>query len=119
MVTLNSFKYAMRGLKGVLSSERNARIHLVFAFLAVILGLVLHIPGGHWLIVFLAIALVFFAEITNTAIEKMLNLLAKENNQIARIIKDTTAAGVLVCAITAFIIGIAVFLPRIIELIHR
>ncbi len=119
MVTLSSFKYALRGLKEVLSSERNARIHLIFAFLAVTLGFLLGIPQGHWLMIVLAIALVFFAEIVNTAIEKMLNLLAKENNQIARIIKDTTAAGVLVCAITAFIVGIIVFLPPVIGLLHH
>jgi len=119
MVTLNSFKYAFKGLRAVLSSERNARIHLAFATLAVALGLYFHIESGHWLLVILAISLVFFAEITNTAIEKTLDLLATENNQIVRIVKDMTAAGVLVCAIAALAIGVAIFAPKIIELFVR
>ncbi|MCC7288837.1 diacylglycerol kinase family protein [bacterium] len=119
MVTLNSFKYAFKGLRLVLSSERNARIHLVFALMAVLLGFILQIEPSHWVLLILAIALVFFAEIVNTAIEKTLDLLATENNQIVRIVKDMTAAGVLVCAVAAVLIGVAVFLPKILQMLGR
>jgi diacylglycerol kinase (ATP) len=115
MVTLKSFRYAAHGLKMVLSSERNARIHIAFAIIALLLSIVLRIDLQQWLFVVISIALVFFAEITNTAIEKTLDLISQENNQLIKIIKDMTAAGVLVTAISAVIVAALIFLPRIVS----
>ena len=117
MVTLKSFNYAARGLKMVLSSERNAKLHLSAAFLALILSIILRIDIQQWLFIVISIALVFFAEITNTAIEKSLDLISQENNQLIRVIKDMTAAGVLVTAISAVIVASIIFIPRIISII--
>ncbi len=118
MVSLKSFKYATQGLKYVLSSERNARIHLTLAFLALIASIILRISIEQWLFVVVSIAMVFFAEIVNTAIEKTLDMISQENNQLVKLIKDMTAAGVLVCAVAAVIVAMVVFLPRIISLIQ-
>jgi diacylglycerol kinase len=117
MVTLKSFNYAARGLKMVLSSERNAKLHLSAALLALILSIILRIDIQQWLFIVISIALVFFAEITNTAIEKSLDLISQENNQLIRVIKDMTAAGVLVTAISAVIVASIIFIPRIISII--
>jgi undecaprenol kinase/diacylglycerol kinase (ATP) len=119
MVSLDSFKYAFRGFKVVLSSERNARIHLVFAVLAILAGILLKISLYQASLVVLAIVLVFFAEIVNSAIEKTLDITTTESNQMVKLVKDMTAAGVLVTAIGAIVIGVLVFGPRIWQLIFK
>jgi len=63
MVTLASFKYAFRGLKAVISSERNAKIHLGFAILAILLSLLMGVTAIEFLFVFSSIVMVFFSEI--------------------------------------------------------
>ncbi|MBI2797964.1 diacylglycerol kinase family protein [Candidatus Saccharibacteria bacterium] len=119
MVSLDSFKYALRGVKVVLSSERNARIHLVFAILAIAAGIVLQISLYQASLVVLAIVLVFFAEIVNSAIEKTLDITNTESNQMVKLVKDMTAAGVLVTAVGAVLVGILVFGPRVWQLIFK
>lgn len=118
MVTLHSFKYAFKGLKYVLSSERNARIHVFFALIALVASILLRIGLQEWLFVVISITLVFFAEITNSAIEKTLDLISQENNQLVKLIKDMAAAGVLVTAFGAIIVAVIVFLPRIITIVQ-
>ena len=118
MVTFSSFRHAFRGLKYVMSAERNAKIHLALAVAALIASIALQISLEQWLFVIISITLVFFAEVVNTAIEKTLDLISQENNQLVKLIKDMTAAGVLVCAFGAVIVAIVVFLPRIIVLLE-
>ena len=118
MVSLKSFSYAFKGLKYVLSSERNARLHLLFAMLALAASIVLRIGLEEWLFVVISITLVFFAEITNTAIEKTLDLISQENNQMVKLIKDMMAAAVLVTALGAIVVALIIFLPRVILLIE-
>ncbi len=119
MVTLASFRYAWRGLRKVFSTERNAKIHLLSALIALLASLILHIAITQLLFVLLAITLVFFAEITNTALEKTLDALSKENNQVVRLVKDMTAGGVLVTALSAVLVAILVFGPYIYRLFVR
>lgn len=118
MISFNSFRYAFRGLKYVMSSERNARLHLIMAILALVASIVLRISLQEWLFVVISIALVFFAEITNTAIEKTLDLISQEHNQLVKLIKDMTAAGVLVTAACSILVAVVVFVPRILQLIQ-
>lgn len=114
MVTFKSFSYAFKGLKYVLSSERNARLHVIFALLALVASIALRIALEEWLFVVISITLVFFAEIVNTALEKTLDLISQENNQLVKLIKDMMAAAVLVTAIGAVIVALVVFLPRVV-----
>ncbi len=113
MVTLASFRYALRGLKAVINGERNAKIHILFALLAILLSILLRVSWLEFLFVMFAIIMVFFAEITNTAIEKTLDLISQENNHLVQLIKDMTAAGVLVMALAAVLVGLVVFVPHI------
>ena len=105
MVTLASFKYAIRGIKEVVSSERNAKVHILFAFLAVVLAILLRVTVTEFLFVFMAIVLVFFAEIINTALEKTLDLISQENNHMVQLTKDMMAGAVLVSAAGAVIVA--------------
>ena len=118
MVSFKSFSYALKGLKYVLNSERNARLHLLLAVLALVASIALRIGLEEWLFVVISISLVFFAEIANTAIENTLDLISQENNQMVKLIKDMMAAGVLVTAIGAVVVAVIIFVPRLILLIE-
>ncbi|MGC8802242.1 MAG: diacylglycerol kinase family protein [Bacteroidales bacterium] len=112
---LKSFGYAFRGLGLFFKTETHAKIHLFAAVVVIVLGQCLQIKTGEWLLVIFAIALVWIAEIFNTAIEKLTDKLWGEENAQAAFIKDVAAAGVLVAAIAAVAIGIIVFLPYILS----
>ena len=118
MVSLASFKYAFRGLREVIRSERNAKIHIGFAILAVIASVLLHISLIEFLFVFSSIVLVFFAEILNTAVEKTLDLISQENNHLVQLTKDMLAGAVLVVAFGALVVAGVVFIPKIIVIIN-
>jgi len=118
MVALSSFRYALRGLKAVIKSERNAKIHLFLALLAIVFSILLRVGVLEFLFVFVSIVLVLFAEIANTAIEKTLDLISQENNHAIQITKDMMAAAVLLTASGAIVVACIVFIPRIIELIN-
>lgn len=119
MVTLGSLRHAFKGLRAVVSRERNARIHLGFALLAVLASWFFKISIFQLSLVILAIILVFFAEITNTAVERTLDLITTERNQVVQLVKDMTAGGVFVCALGALAIGVCIFGPRIYEMLVR
>ena len=119
MVTLGSFRHAFKGLRAVVSRERNARIHLFFAFLAIVASWFFKISVFQLSLVILAIILVFFAEITNTAIERTLDIIKTERSQVVQLVKDMTAGGVLVCALGALALAICIFGPRVYEMVVR
>lgn len=117
MVTLASFKYAMRGIRAVVSSERNAKVHIIFAAIALVLALLLKITMVEFMFVLFAILFVFFAEIINTALEKTLDLISQENNHMVQLTKDMMAGAVLVAAFGAIIVALLVFGPHLWQLI--
>lgn len=112
---LNSFKYAFTGIKGAFQSERNMKIHVAAMILVIILGLVLKLTIVEWIICFICFAMVISAELFNTAIELTVDLAMPKKNENAKKAKDIAAGGVLLCAIASLIIGILIFLPKIIE----
>lgn len=117
MVTLASFKYAMRGIRAVVSSERNAKVHIIFAAIALVLAILLKITMVEFMFVLFAILFVFFAEIINTALEKTLDLISQENNHMVQLTKDMMAGAVLVAAFGAIIVALLVFGPHLWQLI--
>lgn len=110
-----SMKYAWHGVMHVFRHERNARIHLMFAMLALLLGVFLGVSDAELAAVFFAVILVFLAEIFNTAVERTLDLIDPEENPHVKQIKDMAAGGVLVAAVAAILIGVAIFGPLLVE----
>ncbi|WP_165767880.1 diacylglycerol kinase family protein [Virgibacillus indicus] len=108
------FSYAWNGIKHVIRTERNFRFHLMAAILVIIAGIVFHISHVEWSLVMIVIGLVLILEMINTAIEKLIDYLKPEINPAAKIIKDISAAAVLISAITAAAIGLIIFIPKII-----
>jgi len=112
---MTSFRFAFAGLGSLFKHEHNARLHLAAAILAITLGFVLQIALMEWLILVLMIAIVFISEILNSAIEGLADYVSPEYNLIIKRVKDYCAAAVLIAGIAAVIVGIIIFLPKIIR----
>ena len=108
-----SFRYAFAGLRYVLWSERNARIHLAIAILMVLLGAWLRLSAVEWVLITAAIALVFAGEMLNTVVELTVDMVTVERNPLAKRAKDVAAGAVLVAAAAAAIMGLIILGPRL------
>lgn len=113
------FGYAFNGLWYTLRTQRNMRVHLSIALLALLVGLFLRISPVEFAIVFLTIVAVFAAEMFNTVLELCVDLASPEYSPLAKAAKDVAAGAVLFSAIISVIIGLLIFLPHIIALFHR
>lgn len=110
-----SFVYAWQGLKTLLRTEHNSRIHLALTALAAALICILPVNRTELMVVLMAACLVWMAELFNTAIEKTVDLISKDQHPQIRAIKDMAAAAVLLAATAAVVVGLLIFLPKIIH----
>ena len=113
---LKSFTYAFNGLKLLFQEEHNSWIHLFATVCVIVAGIWLKISLLEWVAVAFAIGLVFSGEIFNSAIEDLSDVVCPELDDRIKKVKDLAAAAVLVNAITAAVIGLLVFVPKIIHL---
>ena len=110
---LKSFVYAFNGLKTLLRSEHNAWIHFAATIIVISSGFFLKVNTYEWCLLAFAIGIVFVTELFNTAIEQLTNMISPEYNEKAKKVKDLAAAGVLVAAAVAIVIGCFVFFPHL------
>ena len=113
---LRSFVYAWHGLVYAIRTQRNARVHAVIGAGAIALGLILHISPVEFAMIFVAITLVFIAEMFNTVAEACVDLVTREYHPLAKIAKDVAAGAVLLNAILSVVIGALVFGPHLLAL---
>jgi diacylglycerol kinase len=113
---MQSFRFALNGLKLLLLNEHNSRIHLAAAIAAVCLGLIVKIDLYEWSLLILVISIVFVTELINSAIESLADHIDKEWNELIMKAKDYSAAAVFVSAIAAFIVGCLIFIPKLLAL---
>ena len=113
---IKSFEYAFSGLKILIREEHNARIHLFAALGVVVAGFIFNISISEWIAVIFAIGLVITIELINSSIENISDFISPEKHNSIKKIKDLAAAGVLMSAITALIIGMIIFTPKILIL---
>lgn len=106
-----SFKYASDGFWTALREEPNLVFHLFAAVVVLLLGFLLNISKLEWIILVFAIGLVISIELTNTAIEAVVDSFTKDIHPGAKKAKDIAAAAVLVVSIAALLIGLLIFLP--------
>jgi len=114
---LSSFKFAINGLRSLIRHEHNARIHLLAAILVIVAAIVLKVTVIEWIFLIGAIALVFMAELFNSAIEKLADYVSPEYQEKIRLVKDYCAAAVLMISIAAAIVGLTIFIPRFLQLL--
>lgn len=110
---LKSFKYAVEGFKYTMINEQNLIVHTICALMAIIFGFIFNINIIEWLFILVMIGLVICAELINTSIEAVVDLVSPESHPLAKIAKDTASGAVFTLALVAFIGGLVIFLPKI------
>ncbi|SNB69973.1 diacylglycerol kinase family protein [Thermoflexus hugenholtzii] len=106
-----SFGFAFAGLRYAWRTQRNLRIHGAITILVIALAGLLGFDPLRWAVLLLTIAMVWAAELFNTALEAVVDLVSPAFHPMARIAKDVSAGMVLLCAIAAVLIGLALFGP--------
>ena len=111
---LKSFVYAFRGIGKAVATQPNMRIHLVVAVGVVAAGCFFGISAMEWAFCVLCFALVIGAELFNSAVESVVDLASPGYHKLAADAKDMAAGAVLICAIFSVVIGLIIFLPKVI-----
>lgn len=110
---IQSFKFAFAGIGHFVKSEPNVSIHLFAGLVAAGMGFYFGLSKSEWCLVVFAIGSVLTAEAFNTAIEYLTDLVSPDYHVLAGKTKDVAAGAVLISAIAAAIIGLIIFLPKV------
>ena len=104
-------------IKEFFDREQNLLIHIIASIIVIILGMILKLDTSEWILIFSMIGFVITSELINSAIELTVDLYTSKFHPLAMVAKDTAAAAVVTSAFTACLVGIYVFLPKIIKII--
>ncbi len=107
-----SFRNAFQGIKAFYSLEANAKIHSIIAVSTIIIAACSNLNGIEWVLILLAISLVFIIEMLNTSIEKICDFVTQERRESIKIIKDISAAAVLIASIFAVLTASIILIPK-------
>jgi diacylglycerol kinase len=117
MIRLNrlfkSYSYAVKGLFKTFREEQNLKIQTLASLVVLILGIYFSISRTEWIVLTLVVCLVLTAEITNSAVERITDVLKPRINTYVKEIKDIMAAAVLMSSIAAVIVGVIIFWPYV------
>ncbi|MDW7661166.1 MAG: diacylglycerol kinase family protein [Bacillota bacterium] len=108
---IKSFGFALKGIKLAIKEERNFRIMLITFIVVVFLGFYFRLEKVDWMMILLTSGIVLVAELFNTTIENMMDMISPDYHVMTERIKDLSAGSVLVTAIFSVIIGLIVFIP--------
>ncbi len=114
---LLAFTNAFNGLRYTLVHERNVKIELFCAFVTISCAFIFKISKLEWFVVIVNTAAVLTAELFNTAIENLCDMIHKTTHPIIKIVKDVSAAAVVITALCALICGCIIFIPYFLKLI--
>ncbi|MBP9751560.1 MAG: diacylglycerol kinase family protein [Candidatus Moranbacteria bacterium] len=114
---IGSLRHAVRGVRYAFFRERNFQIELALAVLAVALSFALPLSSAERAAIFLVIALVLPMELLNTACERVMDMLKPGLHPYAKAVKDLSAGAVLIASLLAALVGAAIFLPHIADLL--
>jgi diacylglycerol kinase (ATP) len=114
-----SFRFAFRGIRTMLESEVNARIHALATVVVLAAGFTFDIDRYEWLAVILAITTVWMAEAFNTAFEALCDVTSEEFHPMVERAKDVSAGAVLLSSVGASVVAILVFGSRLLALVGR
>jgi diacylglycerol kinase len=110
-----SLVHAFKGLKTVIQEEDNAKIHLGIGLFLYVLSSILKLKKIEITAILFSIGLIVVAEIFNTAIENLCDFIHPNYHDKIKKIKDISAAAVLISAITALLVGLVIYLPRLLQ----
>jgi len=111
---LRSFVFAFAGVRYTVRTQRNMRVHLAIAIVAVALGLWLQISPIEYALVFIVITSVIVAEMFNTVTEAIVDLATQQYHDLAKIAKDVAAGAVLLNAMLSVLVGCFIYIPHLI-----
>ena len=114
---LKGFMYAFNGLEDFFKRERNGRIQFSIAVVTVMVACLLHVSSFEWIVLCGCIANVLAFEMINSALEKLCNLVHPEYHPAIKVIKDIAAGAVLWVSVFSAVIGLIIFLPKLIHLL--
>ena len=114
---LQSFRFALNGLRSLLKYEHNSRIHSIAAIAVIILGILMKIDTTEWSLLIIVIGMVFITELLNSSLESFADSLKPEWNDLIGKAKDYSAAAVLIAAIISVVVGVIIFVPKLLNLI--
>lgn len=109
-----SVGHALDGIQYTASHERNFRIEILFAIMVSIASFIFRVSLVEWCQLVLVIGMVLALEMVNTAIERCVDLVTKDYKELAKIAKDVSAGAVFVMSMFSVVLGILIFLPKII-----
>lgn len=116
---INGFKNALDGIITAFKTEQNLRIHILVMILVIVIGIILKISKIEWIICIILFGFVISLELINTAIENVVDLITIERKINAKIAKDVSAAAVLIAAVISVIIGLIIFVPKLLEIVVK
>jgi|SRR3954465_5359943 undecaprenol kinase len=109
---LRSFSFAIAGILHAVRNERNMKIHTVVAAIVILLGMLYRLSAIEWMFIVFAIGGIFSLELMNTAIERVVDLVTKDFQLLAKQAKDVAAGAVFIYAILSVVIGCIIFFPK-------
>lgn len=115
----NAFVCAARGIKEAVKTEANLKFDIIVAVIIIVCGFLFKISMIEWIMCIISIGVMLFAEIMNTAVETVVDLVTREKNKQAEKAKDISAGAVLILSINVAIIGFIIFIPKIANLINK
>lgn len=113
---IKSFKYCAEGMRYAFYHEQNIIVMFIVGILALLLGIIFKLNKPERLAVLILIGLVMSLEMVNTAIEAVVDLVSPEKHPLAKVAKDCASGAVGIMSIFAAIIGLSIFIPKIIAL---
>ncbi len=114
---IDALKNAVNGIKYVFTTQRNLKIQVIISIIVILVACFFKITFTEWAILATIIFMVFFAELVNTVVETIVDMITTEYNEKAKIAKDISAGAVTIISIASVIIGLLIFLPKILEII--
>ncbi len=112
-----SFSFALKGIRYAIIHERNMRVHIVAAILALLVCACLRCTPGEWCVVIMLTGLVLAGEMLNTVVETIVDLIEPAYHERVKIIKDVAAGAVLIFACVALTVGLIIYINALLRLI--
>ncbi len=110
---IDSFNCAIYGIVSALKTELNLKIHFLVTIFVLIVAVLFNISRLELISLLITSTLVIFAEMVNTAIEGLSDLITKDFHPVIKRIKDIAAGAVLITAINSLFIGYLLFFKDI------
>ncbi|KKP69639.1 hypothetical protein A2X44_03735 [candidate division CPR3 bacterium GWF2_35_18] len=113
-----SFLHALDGIKAAYKSQPNLKIIFLATLIVMAFSFIFQISRLEWVVIIFICFVVMVAEMANTAMEATVDLITSEWREEAKFAKDVTAGGVLLAVLGSIIVGVVIFIPRIIEFVQ-